>query len=253
MTTRIEQTTEATDRNERLTQAGSGARVKVCGIVEPAEIDLLAAQPVDFVGLWYGVPGGPTDLPLEDWRRLVEAAAATPRLAPVLVTFLKDIDALRKAIEGSDARWVQLHAYQTPGLVRAVKQISPDVRVLKVLHVRGGKCLEDRLIGAYEKAGVDAFLFDAVTEDGRVGSTGETLDPELVASLAEALERPFLLAGGISADNQGPYAGVAADRRFLGIDVDTNARGPDGKISAEKVEAICRAWQSPSREAKQDG
>ena len=227
--------------------------MKVCGIVEPAEIDLLAAQPVDFVGLWYGVPGGPTDLPLEDWRRLVDAAATTQRLAPVLVTFLKEIDALREAIEGSAVRWVQLHAYQTPGLVRAVKQISPDVRVLKVLHVRGGKCLEDRLIGAYEKAGVDVFLFDAVTEDGRVGSTGETLDPDLVTSLAEGLSRPFLLAGGISAENHGEYAAVAADPRFLGIDVDTNARGADGKVSADSVAAICRAWNAQSGEAKQDG
>ena len=95
--------------------------------------------------------------------------------------------------------WVQLHAYQTPGLVRAVKGISPDVRVIKVLHVRGGECIEERLIGAYEKAGVDVFLFDAVSEDGRVGSTGQTLDPELVASLAEGLD-----------------AAVPARRRHLG-------------------------------------
>jgi phosphoribosylanthranilate isomerase len=250
--TRIAQTTDAQSLDERLTHSGSGARVKVCGITEPSEIDLLAAQPVDFVGLWYGVPGGPTDLPLEEWRRLVEAAAATPRLAPVLVTFLKDVEALREAVEGSGVRWVQLHAYQTPGLVRAVKEISPEVRVLKVLHVRGDKCLEGSLIGAYEKAGVDAFLFDAVTEDGRLGSTGQTLEAELVASLAEGLERPFLLAGGISAENRGKYDPVAADRRFLGIDVDTNARGPDGKVNAEKVAAICRAWNAPSGEGERD-
>lgn len=242
------QTTEDQHLDERLTQPGSGAHVKVCGITESAEIDLLAAQPVDFVGLWYGVPGGPTDLPLDAWRRLVDAAAAKPRLAPVLVTFLKDVEALREAIEGSAVRWVQLHAYQTPGLVRAVKGIAADVRVLKVLHVREGKCLEGPLVGAYEKAGVDVFLFDAVTADGRVGSTGQTLDADLVRSLAEGLERPFLLAGGISAENRGEYDAVAADSRFLGIDVDTNARGADGKINAERVAAICQAWDAASGE-----
>ena len=37
-----------------------------------------------------------------DWRRAREAAAAaTDHLAPVLVTFLKDVDALREALEGS--------------------------------------------------------------------------------------------------------------------------------------------------------
>ena len=123
--------------------AGDGAtKVKVCGITEPAEIDLLAARAVDFVGLWYGVPGGPADLPLSDWRRARRGGRGHRALAPVMVTFLKDIEALREALEGSGVRWVQLHGYQTPGLVRAVKEISPDVRVLKVLHVRGGDCVE---------------------------------------------------------------------------------------------------------------
>lgn len=207
---------------------------------------MLAALPVDFVGLWYGVPGGPTDLHLDKWRELAAVAAGTPRLNPVLVTFSKDIEAVREAVEGSEVRWVQLHAYQTPGFVRAVKGISPDVRVLKVLHVREGECLEAKLVGSYEKAGVDAFLFDAVSKDGRIGSTGESLDPEVVSALADTVDRPFLLAGGISAENRGEYDSVASGSRFLGIDVDTNARGADGKISAKKVEGICVAWEAAS-------
>ena len=177
------------DRDDRLASAELGARVKVCGITESAEIDLLASQQVDFVGLWYGVPGGPADLPLETWRQLGVAAATTGSLAPVMVTFLKDVDAVREALDESPVRWVQLHGYQTPGFVRAVKGIAPEVRVIKVLHVRGDSCIEERLIGSYEKAGVDVFLFDAVSEDGRVGSTGQTLNAEVVASLAEGLTR----------------------------------------------------------------
>jgi hypothetical protein len=30
---------------------------------------------------------------------------------------------------------------------------------------------------------------------------------------------------------------------FLGIDVDTNARGADGRIDADNVEAISRVWK----------
>ena len=217
--------------------------MKVCVIKEPAEIDVLASQDVDFAGLWYGVPGGPADLPLDEWRRLGAAAAATDHLAPVLVTFLKDSEALREALEGSGVEWVQLHGYQTPGVVRAVKEISPDIRVLKVLHVRGDDCVEAPLIASYEKAGVDVFLFDAVAEDGRVGSTGQTLDPAVVASLAERISRPFLLAGGLSDDNRGEYEELTRHPHFMGIDVDTNARGADGKVSGERVEAILGAWQ----------
>jgi phosphoribosylanthranilate isomerase len=229
--------------------SGNRTRVKVCGIKEPAEIDVLAERAVDFVGLWYGVPDGPADLPLSEWRELGAAAAATEHLAPVLVTFLKDADVMREALDGSGVRWVQLHGYQMPGVVRAVKEISPDIRVLKVLHVRGDECVEAPLIGSYEKAGVDVFLFDAVAQDGRVGSTGETLDPAVVASLAERISRPFLLAGGLSDDNRGEYEELTGHPHFMGIDVDTNARGADGKVSAERVEAIVGAWRDPDREA----
>src|SRR5687767_12307034 len=103
--------------DDRLASAELGARVKVCGITEPSEIDLLAGQQVDFVGLWYGVPGGPADLTLDTWRQFGAAAAATGSLAPVMVTFLKDVEAVREALDESPVHWVQLHGYQTPGFV----------------------------------------------------------------------------------------------------------------------------------------
>ena len=234
--------------DDRLAQTGGGTRVKVCGITEPSEIDLLADQHIDFVGLWLAVPGGPHDLPPDRWRILAERAAAGEGPTPVLVTFTKDAEVLRSALEASPVRWVQLHGYPTPGFVRKVKAISPDVRVIKVLHVKGGECVEASLIGSYEKAGVDVFLFDTVSEDGRVGSTGVSLDAGVVASLVDRLSRPFLLAGGISADNRDAYETLAAHPLFLGVDVDTNARGVDGKIGAENVETISRAWKGPAQE-----
>jgi phosphoribosylanthranilate isomerase len=114
--------------------------------------------------------------------------------------------------------------------------------------VRGGECVEASLIGSYEKAGVDVFLFDTVSEDGRVGSTGLSLDADAVAPLLDRLTRPFLLAGGISAENRHAYEKLAAHPLFLGIDVDTNARGGDGKIGADNVQAIGRAWRDRGQE-----
>jgi phosphoribosylanthranilate isomerase len=218
--------------------------VKVCGIVEPAEIDTLTTHGIDFVGLWLAVPGGPHDLSPDHWRSLARHAAESHGgPAPVLVTFAKDPEVLREALESAPVRWVQLHGYPTPGTVRKVKSLGDDVRVIKVLHVRGGECVEASLIGAYEKAGVDVFLFDVVTEDGRVGSTGQALDPAVVTPLLDQLTRPFLLAGGISEANRGDYEALSSHPLFLGIDVDTNARGADGTISAERVAAITGAWK----------
>lgn len=243
-------TAQATERmHDRLSDVSQGPRIKVCGATDPAEIEMLAAQRVDFVGLWWGVPGGPYDLAPDDWRRLAQAAA-TRQLAPVLVTFAKDANALGQTLHGSPVSWVQLHGYPTPGAVRKIKGIAPGLRVMKVLHVRGGECVEESLIGSYEKAGVDVFLFDTVTEDGRVGSTGVALDPGVVAPLADRLSRPFLLAGGISATNRERYEALASHPMFLGIDVDTNARGPDRKIRAENVAAISHVWKPTSVEGE---
>jgi phosphoribosylanthranilate isomerase len=224
--------------------------LKVCGIVDPGEIDTLAAHGVDLVGLWLAVPGGPHDLPPDRWRALAQHAADTEGApSPVLVTFAKDAELLRSALESAPVQWVQLHGYPTPGFVRKVKAIEVDgepIKVIKVLHVKGGECVEASLIGSYEKAGVDVFLFDVVSDDGRVGSTGQELDPSVVAPLLEKLTRPFLLAGGISADNRSRYENLAAHPLFLGIDVDTNARGADGRISADSVAAITGAWKERS-------
>ena len=148
-----------------------------------------------------------------------------------------------ETLDGSPVRWVQLHGYQTPGFVRKLKATVPALRVIKVLHVKGGECVEAPLIPSYEKAGVDVFLFDAVGEDGRVGSTGQQLDAAVASELAGRLDRPFLLAGGISADNRERYAELVAHPLYLGIDVDTNARAADGAISRARVAAIGRAWR----------
>jgi phosphoribosylanthranilate isomerase len=216
--------------------------LKVCGLTERPEVGALAAHSVDLAGLWYGVPGGPADLELDAWRELA-AATAAEHVEPVLVTFSKDADLLREALESAPVRWVQLHGYQMPGLVRSLKRDVPDVRVLKVLHVRGQDCVEAPLISSYEKAGVDVFLFDAVAEDGQVGSTGQTLDVDYVLSLAGKLTRPFLIAGGIAPDNRDRHAALIAHPRYLGVDVDTNARGGDGKIAADNVGAISATWK----------
>ena len=222
-----------------------GPRLKVCGIIDPAELAVLSDRRVDFVGLWYLVPDGPADLPLERWRALAEAAVAAALPEPVLVTFSRDVARLGEALRGAGASWLQLHGYQTPGVIRKLKATIPGVRVIKVLHVRGGECVEEPLIGSYERAGVDVFLFDATAPDGRVGSTGQTLDPAVAHSLAGRLSRPFLLAGGISAENRDRYAALAAHPMFMGVDIDTNARGADGLVSDERVAAIAAAWKAP--------
>jgi phosphoribosylanthranilate isomerase len=221
--------------------------LKVCGVWGAgAERDLetLATAGVDLVGLWHGVPGGEADLTTPELVRLA-AVARDYALEPVVVTFDSDVARLADAVRRSRARWVQLHAYQLPGVVRDLKAAvrRPRVTVVKVLHVRGGRCVDLRLTRAYERAGVDAFMLDAATDDGRVGSTGESIPPEVAADIASRLSRPFLLAGGIDAAGRWAYRDLARHEGFVGIDVSTGARDERGRLRLRRIETINRAWR----------
>ncbi|MEV8631394.1 N-(5'-phosphoribosyl)anthranilate isomerase [Streptosporangium sp. NPDC051023] len=211
----------------------------------PDDVELLAGAGADLAGLWYGIPGGHADLRAGEVTALAQEARGTRRLRPVLVTFLSDVNALREVLDASGIGWLQLHAYQPPSVVRAIREVvAPEVVIVKVLHVRGGECLERPLIPSYERAGTDVFLLDAVTEDGRVGSTGRRIPEPQALGLVDRLTIPFLLAGGITADNRGEYASLVEHPRFIGVDVDTAARDHRGVFRPSLIRQITRGWRT---------
>ncbi len=217
--------------------------VKFCGATSAAEIGDMAEAGADLVGLWYRVPGGPAELTS---GQLVELAAAAHErgVAPVLVTFAADPAPLLAAVAAASVPWVQLHGYQPPSVVRALRRDGPPgLKIAKVLHLKDGACAEGGLTVAYERAGADCFLYDAVAPDGRIGSTARTLDDGAVTALADRTGLPFLLAGGLHAGNRDAFAGAVAHPRFLGIDADSAARGPRGLLDARRAAAVTRAWR----------
>jgi phosphoribosylanthranilate isomerase len=223
--------------------------LKICGATTPRDVLTLAGAGVDLVGLWHGVPGGRSELPVSSVAAL--AGVARGQLQPALVTFLRDTRTLLDVVARTGVRWVQLHAFQPPAVVQGLKAGDEGLTVVKVLHLQDGTCLERPLIRSYERAGTDLFLLDATTDDGRIGSTGQRLASPAVVSLADRLSRPFLLAGGITAGNRASYEAVVGHPQFAGVDVDTAARDADGHIRAERVAAIRRHWTSnhPHKEA----
>jgi phosphoribosylanthranilate isomerase len=229
-----------------LTTPPGATLLKVCGATSGADVAALASGGADLVGLWHGVPGGHADL---DRARLAELAAATVAhgRTPVLVTFTGDPAAIAGALLETGIGVVQLHGYQPPPVVRAIKAAAGGATVVKVLHVDGDVSHEQRLLRSYRKAGVDVFLLDAVGPDGAVGSTGREIDPSVALSVADAADAPFLLAGGISARNAERFAPVRAHPRFLGVDVDSSARDAAGTLTADRVAAVREAWQLPGQ------
>lgn len=218
--------------------------LKVCGATGAGDVDLLHAAGVELVGLWYGVTAGRAELSVPVLASLADVCRATGTLEPVLVTFLHDPDVIVAAARRADIAWLQLHGYQPPALVASLKRSLPDVAVIKVVHVRGLDCVERRMFGSYERAGTDLFLLDALTDTGMVGSTGNSIDSDVVLELIDGLSLPFLLAGGISAETRPQYDEVVAHPLFAGVDVDTAARDIAGRMRFERVVAIRQHWPS---------
>ncbi|GAB3441719.1 hypothetical protein GCM10027570_08150 [Streptomonospora sediminis] len=222
----------------------AGRLLKACGAVTAQEVAALAAGGADLVGLWHRIPGGRADLPEHTVAELA-AGARSGGVEPVLVTFANDPGVLAAAAAGTGVRWLQLHAYQLPAVVRSVREAVPDAVLIKVLHVdEDGDCLELRMAGAYTRAGTDLFLLDTATAGGRIGSTGRALDQDRVLGIAARLPGPFLLAGGITARRRAEYGQVADHPLFAGVDVDTGARDTAGRLSETVVAELSRAWQT---------
>lgn len=219
--------------------------LKVCGATRPQEAVAVAAR-ADLVGLWYGVEGGPHDPPAAV-PELADAVRDGGRAHPVLVTFLHDADRIARMAGEARIRWIQLHAYQPPRAVAALRAALPDAVLVKAVHVIDGRCVEHPFLGAYARAGTDLFLVDAATPGGRVGSTGHRLPPDALEPLLPALGLPFLLAGGLTEADAARRPDLWAAPGFRGVDVDSAVRGDEGLLSAERVAALDRAWTGSGR------
>ncbi|WP_051478775.1 hypothetical protein [Arthrobacter sp. H5] len=222
-----------------------GARplFKVCGAMETADIDCMSASGAGAAGLWWEIPEGQRALLPTEVVRLAHHCHSQGTVDPWLVTFAHEPAPIRRVLEEAGITWLQLHAFQAPRMVDLLRtSVSAETVIVKVLHISDGKCLEGPLLGAYERAGTDMFLLDAMSSSGQVGSTGNSLDPIDVLAVVERLEHPFLLAGGLNANNFEDFSLIAAHPRFMGIDVDTAARDQSGSLDGRRIASVGSAW-----------
>ena len=167
------------------------ARVKICGITDPADRDAAIAAGADALGFISGVP-------VETPRELPDGAAATlvagvpPFVTSVLVTAPDSVQeaVVRQERVGADV--VQVHGDLAPEVVGGLRERVGAAVVVAVDS-------EAADVRAYA-ATADALLVDSTTEEG-MGGTGETHDWERTREIAVSVDVPVVLAGGLTPDN----------------------------------------------------
>jgi phosphoribosylanthranilate isomerase len=210
-------------------------RVKICCIASEAEARMAVSFGAAAVGLVAAMPSGPG--PISDFR-IRRIAESVP---PPVATFLLTCETRGGAIIAHHLRTLtstlQLVDAPEEDAIDTIRAILPALKIVQVIHVRGGNSLDEALRAA-EKA--DALLLDsgnpalAVKE---LGGTGRVHDWRLSRRIVERSRIPVFLAGGLNADN----VREAIDRvQPFGVDLCSGVRS-GGRLDPEKLEAFFNA------------
>ncbi|MDP9126724.1 MAG: phosphoribosylanthranilate isomerase [Pseudomonadota bacterium] len=197
--------------------------VKICGLREAAGLKAAMEAGARYVGFVFHAPSS----------RHVAPAEAGP-LAAKLPSFVKRVglfvdagdDEIREVLRQMPLDILQLHGNETPERVEEVTKRT-GLPVMKALHVA---TMEDlKPLAGYE-AVAERLLFDTRIGKEPTGGTGKSFDWNLLRGLV--INRPWMLAGGLHADNLAEAVRVSGARA---VDVSSGVENAAGAKDRDKI------------------
>ncbi|MBK8176370.1 MAG: phosphoribosylanthranilate isomerase [Rhodospirillales bacterium] len=205
-------------------------RVKICGSRRAGDIDIALDAGADAVGLIVGVRHLSEDALAPDRARAL--LERIPRgVMSVLVTHLVRAQQVLALHEQVPTAMIQLHDEIAPADIRRIRRALPRVALIKAVHVTGPQAIAEAEAVARE---VDALLLDSRTAE-RIGGTGAVHDWSISADVVRAIDRPVILAGGLTPENVAEA--IAAVQPF-GVDVNSGVDGTNGDKDRDKAIAF---------------
>lgn len=204
--------------------------VKICGIASAEAMEAAVEGGAAYVGLMF-YPPSPRFLALEDAAALADRVPAAVKRVGVFVDPADETLATTMAEVGLDA--LQLHGAETAGRVSEIKERF-EVPVIKAIKIADADDLAEAR--AQEKA-ADVLLFDAKTPaDGPgllPGGNALSFDWRVIAG--ENWTRPWMLSGGLTADN---LAEAVAESGARMVDVSSGVESAPGIKDPKKIRAF---------------
>ena len=192
-------------------------KIKMCGLRRPEDIEFANRVKPDYIGYVFA----------EKSKRYIatEKAAELTKLldgdiVPVGVFVDETMENVIAAVKMGAVKMVQLHGSESEDFVSELK--SRGIPVIKAFQVGSA---ED--IAAAERSCADMVLLDS----GK--GSGQTFDWSLIGSI----KRPYLLAGGITAENA---AQAIRQLRPFGVDA-SSCLETDGFKDIAKMKAFAQA------------
>jgi phosphoribosylanthranilate isomerase len=202
-------------------------RVKICGVTDSGDRDVVVAAGADAVGVIHGVP---VDTPREVDQGTAETLVdgVPPFVTSVLVTMPTTVQEAVRRIDGIEPDAVQVHDGLSPSEIGALD--SRITQQIVAVVAADAPAIEDYAAHA------DALLVDSVDADGG-GGTGETHDWERTREVVDSLDVPVVLAGGLTPEN---VAEAVETVEPFAVDVASGVESSGGRKDHDAVERFVR-------------
>ncbi len=203
-------------------------QVKICGIASVEAADAVLRAGADFAGLVFH-PRSPRHVTPDKAAQLAARLRGRTRIV-ALLSDPKNED-VESAIAAAQPDFIQLHGRETPERIAALHARfgKPVIKAIAVAESSDLAC-----VPVYESV-VDMLLFDAKAPAAatREGGHGAPFDWQLLRG--RSFKRPWLLAGGLNADN---VARAIRSAEAPGVDVSSGVETAPGVKSAELIAAF---------------
>ena len=215
--------------------------IQIAGVIDAAEAQMLQQCGVRYLGFPLRLPVHREDLTEEEAAAIIKSLA--PPVFGVLITYIDEASEIAALCHALGARIVQLHGDIGRDEVKRLKALAPSLTVIKslVVGMRDDKALE--AMARELSPLVDAFITDTFDpKTGASGATGKIHDWRVSRRLVEAVDRPVILAGGLTPEN---VKRAILEVRPAGVDSHTGVEDSTGRKSRDKV----RQFLSEAQEA----
>lgn len=224
-------------------------KVKICGITNIIDRDLVIAAGADYFGAIIEMPQSPRSIELPHAAVLFNVSG----IQKVAVLVNPEEKLLGKVVEYLKPTAIQLHGNEPQEFCAGIKE-KFGCRVWKALSVPAEITdIEARIkelntaIQTYVQARIDTFILDTriKTADGeRTGGTGTRFSWDIIQKLELPTEVSLFVAGGINPDN---VAELVGHFRIQGIDIGSGVESYPGKkdpLKIRKLMEVIRGAQS---------
>lgn len=206
------------------------AKIKICGLSRPCDIDYVNEARPDFIGFVINFPKSRRSITPRQTRTLREGLAEG--ITPVGVFVDAPPQLVAGLLNDGTIRLAQLHGNEDERYIRRLRGLT-DGRLTKAFTVAGAGD-----VARAKESSADYILLDNGT------GTGRQFDWELLGEIG----RPWFLAGGLTPDNL-----AQAVRRFTPWAVDLSSGAEtDGYKDREKILAAVRAVRAVSFEKEKN-